>query len=231
MTRCRFAGHRLRLHGGWHAGVAGRRALRVCRRLCPGGVIACASGLPRLLPCLRHSQSVELVHQPLPLRWPKTRNMRIATEEIFGPVVTVTAFSSENEAVEIANGSDYGLLAGVYSRDSTTAFRVARRLLTGGAAPYVRLWHQHPAGQRQQSVAHRPGQQPVRLLQLGDHRRPRVGRIHRGIRKRVAVGRLSSSPCGTARRDRARVQGAHRPSHPICEYRRPASTASIAWRV
>ncbi|MFE0450795.1 aldehyde dehydrogenase family protein [Streptomyces sp. NPDC058914] len=32
--------------------------------------------------------------------------MRIATEEIFSPVVTVTAFSSENEAVEIANGSD-----------------------------------------------------------------------------------------------------------------------------
>ncbi|ARP73416.1 aldehyde dehydrogenase family protein [Streptomyces pluripotens] len=54
--------------------------------------------------------------------------MRIATEEIFGPVVTVTAFSSENEAAEIANGSDYGLLAGVYSRDSATAFRVARRL-------------------------------------------------------------------------------------------------------
>jgi acyl-CoA reductase-like NAD-dependent aldehyde dehydrogenase len=57
--------------------------------------------------------------------------MRIATEEIFGPVVTVTAFSSENEAVEIANGSDYGLLAGVYSRDSATAFRVARRLEVG----------------------------------------------------------------------------------------------------
>lgn len=57
--------------------------------------------------------------------------MRIATEEIFGPVVTVTAFSSENEAVEIANGSDYGLLAGVCSRDSATAFRVARRIEVG----------------------------------------------------------------------------------------------------
>ncbi|WP_324784983.1 aldehyde dehydrogenase family protein [Streptomyces sp. H51] len=81
----------------------------MCRRLWPGGLIACANGRPRPLPCLRHSQSVELVHQPLPLRWPKTRNTRTATEEIFGPVVTVTAFSSENEAVEIANGSDYGL--------------------------------------------------------------------------------------------------------------------------
>ncbi|WP_426569944.1 aldehyde dehydrogenase family protein [Streptomyces canus] len=53
--------------------------------------------------------------------------MRIATEEIFSPVVTVTAFSSENEAVEIANGSDYGLLAGVHSRNSATASRVVGR--------------------------------------------------------------------------------------------------------
>ncbi len=60
-----------------------------------------------------------------------TRTMRIATEEIFGPVVTVTAFASEDEAVDIANGSAYGLLAGVYSRDSATAFRVARRLDVG----------------------------------------------------------------------------------------------------
>ncbi|MFE3876313.1 aldehyde dehydrogenase family protein [Kitasatospora sp. NPDC059146] len=60
-----------------------------------------------------------------------TRTMRIATEEVFGPVATVTVFASEDEAVEIANESDYGLLAGVYSRDSATAFRVARRLEVG----------------------------------------------------------------------------------------------------
>lgn len=60
-----------------------------------------------------------------------TREMRIATEEIFGPVVTVTAFSSEDDVVEIANASEYGLLAGIYSRDSTLAFRVARRLEVG----------------------------------------------------------------------------------------------------
>jgi acyl-CoA reductase-like NAD-dependent aldehyde dehydrogenase len=60
-----------------------------------------------------------------------TRTMRTATEEIFGPVVTVTAFDSEDEAVEIANESPYGLLAGVYSQDSAAAFRVARRLEVG----------------------------------------------------------------------------------------------------
>ncbi|MFG2755237.1 aldehyde dehydrogenase family protein [Streptomyces wuyuanensis] len=53
--------------------------------------------------------------------------MRIATAEIFSPVVTVTALSSENEAVAIANGSNCGLPAGVYSRDSATASRVVGR--------------------------------------------------------------------------------------------------------
>ncbi|MFC8066779.1 aldehyde dehydrogenase family protein [Streptomyces sp. NPDC057293] len=53
--------------------------------------------------------------------------MRIATAEIFSPVVTVTAFSSENEAVAIASGSNRGLPAGAYSRDSATASRVVGR--------------------------------------------------------------------------------------------------------
>jgi acyl-CoA reductase-like NAD-dependent aldehyde dehydrogenase len=60
-----------------------------------------------------------------------TRDMRIATEEIFGPVVTVTAFDTEDEAVAIANEPEYGLLAAVYTRDSELAFRTARRLDSG----------------------------------------------------------------------------------------------------
>jgi len=59
--------------------------------------------------------------------------MRTATEEIFGPVVTVIAFNTEDEAVAIANEPDYGLLAGIYTRDSERAFRAARRLEVGMA--------------------------------------------------------------------------------------------------
>ena len=59
------------------------------------------------------------------------RDMRIAVEEIFGPVQTVTVFDTEDEAVDIANESEYGLLAGVYSGDQARAFRVARRLENG----------------------------------------------------------------------------------------------------
>jgi acyl-CoA reductase-like NAD-dependent aldehyde dehydrogenase len=57
-----------------------------------------------------------------------TRDMRIANEEMFGPVVTVTAFDTEDEAVAIANQPEYGLLAAIYTRDSERAFRIARRL-------------------------------------------------------------------------------------------------------
>ena len=60
-----------------------------------------------------------------------TPTMTIATEEIFGPVTCVIPFSTEEEAVEIANSSRYGLFAGVYSADSPRTTRVARKLDVG----------------------------------------------------------------------------------------------------
>jgi acyl-CoA reductase-like NAD-dependent aldehyde dehydrogenase len=60
-----------------------------------------------------------------------TRDMRIAREEIFGPVVTVTRFRDEDEAVSIVNESEYGLTTAIYSADTTRAFRVARRIDVG----------------------------------------------------------------------------------------------------
>ncbi|HKB78189.1 MAG TPA: aldehyde dehydrogenase family protein [Thermoanaerobaculia bacterium] len=57
--------------------------------------------------------------------------MRIAREEIFGPVVAVLAFDSEADAVRIANDSHYGLSGSIWTRDAARAFRVARAVQTG----------------------------------------------------------------------------------------------------
>jgi aldehyde dehydrogenase (NAD+) len=57
--------------------------------------------------------------------------MRIAQEEIFGPVVAVIPFSSFDEAIEIANNVTYGLSASLYTRDVNQAFRAMRDLETG----------------------------------------------------------------------------------------------------
>jgi acyl-CoA reductase-like NAD-dependent aldehyde dehydrogenase len=61
-----------------------------------------------------------------------TNDMRVAREEIFGPVVVVIPFDDEEEGVALANDTDYGLIDYVWSGDVARAFRVARRLRAGG---------------------------------------------------------------------------------------------------
>jgi len=60
-----------------------------------------------------------------------TRDMTIAREEIFGPVLVIIPYDSEEEAVEIANDTEYGLAGGVWSGDPEHAKAIARRLRTG----------------------------------------------------------------------------------------------------
>ena len=60
-----------------------------------------------------------------------TNTMRIAREEIFGPVMSVLRFDTEGEAVALANASSYGLQASVWSDSLNRAHRVARRLRAG----------------------------------------------------------------------------------------------------
>jgi acyl-CoA reductase-like NAD-dependent aldehyde dehydrogenase len=56
---------------------------------------------------------------------------RVAQEEVFGPFVTVLRFSTEEEALEIANGTDYGLGSGLWTRDLQRAHRVAEKINVG----------------------------------------------------------------------------------------------------
>ena len=60
-----------------------------------------------------------------------TPDMRIANEEVFGPVLSVLTFRDEDEAVRIANGVRYGLTAGVWTNDIRRAHRVAGRVQAG----------------------------------------------------------------------------------------------------
>ncbi len=63
---------------------------------------------------------------------------RIAREEIFGPVVAVLPFETEDEAIAISNATTYGLASGLFTRDLDRAWRVARRLKAGQV--YVNQW-------------------------------------------------------------------------------------------
>jgi betaine-aldehyde dehydrogenase len=58
-------------------------------------------------------------------------DMRIVQEEIFGPVVVVQRFSSEDEAIELANDTAYGLAGAVFTRDITRAYRVVKAIRAG----------------------------------------------------------------------------------------------------
>jgi len=69
--------------------------------------------------------------------------MRIFQEEIFGPVLAVTTFKDENEALEIANDTPYGLGAGIWSRDVNTCYRFGRAIKAGRV--WTNCYHAYPA--------------------------------------------------------------------------------------
>jgi aldehyde dehydrogenase len=69
--------------------------------------------------------------------------MRIFQEEIFGPVLSVTTFKTDEEALAIANDTLYGLGAGVWTRDGTRAYRFGRAIQAGRV--WTNCYHAYPA--------------------------------------------------------------------------------------
>ncbi|MDF0750887.1 aldehyde dehydrogenase family protein [Marinobacter sp. 71-i] len=67
-----------------------------------------------------------------------TPDMRLFGEEVFGPVIAITPFDSEEEAYELANGTDYGLVAGVFTQDISRALRASQSLDAGQV--FVNEW-------------------------------------------------------------------------------------------
>ena len=70
-------------------------------------------------------------------------SMRVFQEEIFGPVVAVTTFKTEEEALAIANDTEFGLGAGVWTRDTNRAYRMGRSIQAGRV--WMNCYHAYPA--------------------------------------------------------------------------------------
>ncbi|MGZ4174403.1 MAG: aldehyde dehydrogenase family protein, partial [Solirubrobacteraceae bacterium] len=70
-------------------------------------------------------------------------SMRVFQEEIFGPVLAVTTFKDEDEALALANDTLYGLGAGVWTRDGSRAFRMGRAIKAGRV--WTNCYHHYPA--------------------------------------------------------------------------------------
>jgi aldehyde dehydrogenase len=70
--------------------------------------------------------------------------MRVFQEEIFGPVLALTTFTDEADALSIANDSRYGLGAGVWTRNGNLAYRMGRGIKAGRV--WTNCYHQYPAG-------------------------------------------------------------------------------------
>jgi aldehyde dehydrogenase (NAD+) len=82
-----------------------------------------------------------------------TPDMRLAREEVFGPVLAVVPFDSEEDAIRIANDSKFGLAAGVWTRDSARGIRMAERIAAGTVYinNYFNATTQSPVGGYKQS--------------------------------------------------------------------------------
>lgn len=100
-----------RVKGYIEAGIAG------------GATLACGGGRPKGLDKGFYVEPTVFTDV--------TPDMKIAQEEIFGPVVSVISYSDEDDAVNKANDSDYGLNGAIYSVDAERAYRVARRVRSG----------------------------------------------------------------------------------------------------
>ncbi len=98
-----------------------------------GATLAFGGSVPR-------GARFEKGHWVEPTIFTNVRNdMRIAQEEIFGPVISVIRYSDVDEAVRIANDTQYGLSAGVWSSDTARALAVANRLEAGTV--WINDWH------------------------------------------------------------------------------------------
>ena len=72
-----------------------------------------------------------------------TNDMRVFQEEIFGPVVSITTFKDEADAIALSNDTEYGLGAGLWTRDMNRSYRMGRAIQAGRV--WTNCYHLYPA--------------------------------------------------------------------------------------
>ncbi len=102
-----------------------------------GAKVLCGGNIAKINSGLEKGNYIE------PTIFEGKNNMRIFQEEIFGPVVSVTKFKDEKEALEIANDTLYGLGAGVWTRNGNLAYRMGREIQAGRV--WTNCYHAYPA--------------------------------------------------------------------------------------
>ncbi|MEZ5382189.1 MAG: aldehyde dehydrogenase family protein [Microthrixaceae bacterium] len=98
-----------------------------------GARVACGGGRPASMP-LGHFYDMTLLADVTP-------DMRVAAEEVFGPVLVAIAYEDDDDAVRIANDSVYGLSGAVFGADEERALAVARRIRTGTMSVNGGVWY------------------------------------------------------------------------------------------
>ena len=102
-----------------------------------GAKVLCGGNVAKINSGLEKGNYIE------PTIFEGNNSMRIFQEEIFGPVVSVTKFKDEKEALEIANDTLYGLGAGVWTRNGNIAYRMGREIQAGRV--WTNCYHAYPA--------------------------------------------------------------------------------------
>ena len=158
------------------------RAASMCADAAAGGARAVTGGAPIDSPGYFMQPTVFTDVSP---------EMPIAREEIFGPVLTVIPFRDENDPITIANGTDYGLVGGVFTRDLDRATEVARKMRAGSI--FVNEWYaggvETPFGGYGNSRL-RAGKRPRSALELrtDEERRHQIERLRKHEQRPFPAG-------------------------------------------